>query len=193
MWLSRRRRLLLFCMKGSAKLVFNSFSYTLSPGSVAAVDGLSLGECQCTAGTELLEYRPRGGKNRANEPWYNQPAFTVIPERRQLTEWADTVVSRVRSQVSLRRYDFCSVGVQLRDRSGGQIPYPFSCAEGCPEWGRCAATAAYIGTGPFTRDEQTAEPILRKAVTILVAIAGIGLWGGLLLYGMITEIMLLME
>ena len=177
--------MLLFCLNGSAVLRFNSFSFTLTPESVAAIDVYRLCECRCTAGTELMEYLPREGHRHGYEFIKNQPAFTVIPAKERLTAWANTVASRIDAGAIFGKSDFCTIGVQLRDCSEGEIPYPFSCAAGCPLWGRCAGTAGYEGTdnAPI-RIEQPAptQTSILRGTAKLVTIIGICIWGGLLLY-----------
>lgn len=140
--LSRRRRILLFCLQGSVTLNFHSFSYTLTPGSVATVDGRLLCECWCTGVTELMEYLPRDRRFHVYESGDNRSAFTVLSVQGRLSDWAAAIALRIRAGAPLSCYSFCSVAVQLRDCSRGQIPYPFSCAPGCPVWKRCAGTAA---------------------------------------------------
>ena len=90
----------------------------------------------------------------------------------------------------LGRGPSCAVRVQLRDLSGGVLPYPFSCAAGCFRWNRCAAVAGYAGWSPADA-VRTELPLGERIVTAVAATVGIGLWGGLLLYGTWVELMLL--
>lgn len=188
-YLSFRRHVLLFCLDGSVRLDFHSFSFTLTAESVsvAAVDGRRLKECRCTAGTELLEYRPRDGRARNYAPENESPAFTAVPVRGSLVDWARRTASGIEGGARLEHYDFCSVAVQLRDRSGGRIPYPFSCAEGCPAWGRCAAAGGYACAVPPARKK------CEKLLPTAAALMGTALWGGLLLYVLFRDVIKLAE
>ena len=189
--LSRRRRILLFCLQGSVTLNFHSFSYTLTPGSVATVDGRLLCECWCTGVTELMEYLPRDRRFHVYESGDNRSAFTVLSVQGRLSDWAAAIALRIRAGAPLSCYSFCSVAVQLRDCARGQIPYPFSCAPGCPVWKRCAGTAACMEmrSMPGKQRNMVTETVTERIISILATIVGIGLWGGLLLYGTIIKIL----
>ena len=180
--LSSRRYLLLFCLDGSVELRFGSFGFTLEPGSAAAVDGCLLRECMAGAGTVLLEYRPRDRRYHVCRSLDGSRAFLTIPVTGRLMGWARQVAWDLRRGALFDRYDFCAVGVQLRDVSGGGIPYPLSCAAGCPVWGRCAGTAGYDGTPAGYDTELVTETTPQRILAISAAIIGIGFWGGLLLY-----------
>lgn len=184
-----RRRILLFCLQGSVTLNFHSFNFTLTPGSVATVDGRLLCKCRCTEDAELLEYLPRDSRYHVCDSRDNRSAFAVLPARERLSDWAAAIVSRIRAGASLGCYRYCSVAVQLRDCSRGQIPYPYSCAPGCPAWNRCSGAAAYVGTVAEGHRAVVTETTARMVVSIVAAVTGIGLWGGLLLYNTIKELL----
>lgn len=190
--LSSRGYVLLFCLRGSVELRLRSFSYRLTPRCVAAVDCSRLAECRCGADAELLEYRPRMGSFASRGSCDELPAFTVLPSRARLNAWAGTVSRHIREGAAYDRDSSCAVRVQLRDLSGGVLPYPFACAAGCPRWSRCAAVAGYGGWSPVeiavaAGDPQ--RPLRERVVTAVAATLGIGLWGGLLLYGTWLELM----
>lgn len=52
------RRVLLFCLGGSAELCFQGCSYRLTPGNVAVVDGGRLLGCRYGAGTQCWSTVP---------------------------------------------------------------------------------------------------------------------------------------
>ncbi|WP_303330144.1 hypothetical protein, partial [uncultured Alistipes sp.] len=59
-------------------------------------------------------------------------------------------------------------------------------------WNRCPAVAGYAGWSPVeiavaAGDPQ--RPLRERVVTVVAATLGIGLWGGLLLYGTWLELM----
>lgn len=178
-------RFLLFCLRGSVELRLQSCCYLLTPGYVALVDGGQLVEYCCRADTELLEYCPRTGSMAGYGDDDGCPAFTVFPQEQGLGAWASSVSRRIRLGAVFGRGSSCAVRVQLRDLSGGVLPYPFSCAAGCSRWNRCAAVAGYASWSPtdvaLTGDLQ--RPLGERIVTAVAATVGIGLWGGLLLYG----------
>lgn len=192
---SSRGYVLLFCLSGSVELRLHSFSYRLTPRCVAAVDCDRLAECRCGAGAELLEYRPRIGYFGFSGDGGVLPAFTVVPSRAALNAWAVAVSRRIREGASFDREASCAVRVQLRDLSGGVLPYPFACAAGCPRWDRCTAVAGYAGWSPVTVAAVAAgdppRPLGERVVTVVAAVVGIGLWGGLLLWGTWVELTLL--
>ncbi len=181
--LSAKRYLLVFCLDGCVKLHFGSFDFMLESGSAAAVDGCLLRECTAEVGTVLLEYRPRDSRYHICRLRNDGRAFLTIPVTDRLAGWVRQVAWDIREGVLFDRYDFCSVSVQLRNLSGGGIPYPFSCAAGCPVWSRCAGTAGYDG---FPTGDDTAALVTETTgqwiVTVVAALIGIGLWGGLLVY-----------
>lgn len=185
--LSVKRYLLVFCLEGNVELHFGSFSFTLTPGSAAAVDGCLLRECTAGTGTVLLEYRPRDSRYHICRSQSDGRAFLTIPVTERLTGWVRQVVWDIREGVLFDRYDFCSVSVQLRDLSGGGIPYPFSCSGNCPAWGRCAGTAGYEAPPSDNDTVLVTETTGQWIVTVVVAAAGIGLWGGLLAYFLLRE------
>lgn len=180
--LSAKRYLVVFCLEGSVKLHFGSFDFTLASGSAAGVDGCLLRECTAEVGTVLLEYRPRDSRYHVCRSRNDGRAFLTIPVTDRLAGWARQVAWDIREGVLFDRYDFCSVSVRLRDLSDGGIPYPFSCAAGCPVWGRCAGTAGYDGFPTGDDTVLVTETAGQWIVTIVVALIGIGLWGGLLVY-----------
>lgn len=180
--LSSRRYLLLFCLDGSVELHFGSFGFTLEPGSAAAVDGCLLRECMAEAGTVLLEYRPRDRRYHVCRSQDGRQVFLTIPVTERLMGWVCHVAWDLRLGTLFERYDFCAVGVQLRDLSGGAVPYPLSCAAGCPAWGRCAGTAGYDGPPAGDDTLLVTETTTQRIVSVVAAIVGIGLWGGLLFY-----------
>lgn len=185
------RYILLFCLGGSAELCLQSCSYRLTPGSIAVVDGSRLQECRYAAGTRLLEYRPRMDYFASCDPCGELSALTILPSRVPLDAWAETVAGRIREGAAFGREPSCTIRVQLRELSEGGIPYPFSCGEGCPRWERCPATAGY-GDRPFgqafARTDHRLRSLGGRIMTTAVGVAGIGLWGGLLLYFMIKEL-----
>ena len=186
-----RGYVVLFCLGGSVELRLHSFTYRLGSGRVAMVDGRRLAEFRCEADTVLLEYRPRVGRFASRAGEGEVAAFTVLPSRARLDAWAETVARRIREGASFGREPSCAVRVQLRDLSGGTLPYPFSCEAGCPRWERCAAVAGYgrRSCAPLqVRQVQPSQPMGRRIVTLVAAVAGIGLWGGLLLYGLWVEL-----
>lgn len=186
-----RGYVVLFCLNGSVELRLHSFIYRLGSGHVAVVDGRRLAECRCGADTELLEYRPRVRRFAFLGDEEEIAPFTVLPSRARLDAWAQTVARRIREGASFRREPSCAVRVQLRDLSGGTLPFPFSCEAGCPRWDRCAAVAGYgrRSCAPLrVRKELPPQSALRRAVTLVAAVVGIGLWGGLLLYGVWVEL-----
>lgn len=193
---SSRGYVLLFCLSGSVELRLHSFSYRLTPRCVAVVDVGQLVECRCSAHTELLEYAPRGGRFAFRVAGDVLPAFTVVPSRARLNSWAGTVSRRIRAGASFERDSSCAVRVQLRDLSGGVLPYPLSCAAGCPRWNRCAAVAGYgdwsAGNISVAGAGDPARPLRERVVTAVAAAVGIGFWGGLLLYGTWVELRLLL-
>ncbi len=87
----------------------------------------------------------------------------------------------------------CAVRVQLRDLSGGVLPYPFACAAGCPRWNRCTAVAGYGGwaSAKVAVAGDSLRPLGERIVTAVAAVVGIGFWGGLLLYGTWVELTLI--
>lgn len=185
--LSAKRYLVVFCLEGSVKLHFGSFDFMLEPGSAAGVDGCLLRECTAEVGTVLLEYRPRDSRYHVCRSQSDGRAFLTIPVTDRLVGWARQVAWDIREGVLFDRYDFCSVSVQLRNLSGGGIPYPFSCSSSCPVWGRCAGTAGYEGS-PLDNDTVlVTETTGQWIVTVIVAAAGIGLWGGLLVYFLLRD------
>lgn len=188
--LSRRHRVLLFCQRGSVELRFSTFSMRLTPEHVASLDGYMLGECRCEAGTVLLEYLPGDGPYHVSYSRDNHAAFALIPARKELTGWAEKFVSHLSEGKGLGRYDFCSVGVQLRDCSGGTIRFPFACGSGCPSWGSCAATVGQeLMPEPSAECEGlVTETKAQRWLLVVAAVLGNGLWGGLLLYGLWTGI-----
>lgn len=180
-------RFLLFCLRGSVELRLQSCRYRLTPGYAALLDsGQLVGYC-CDADSELLEYRPRTGAMSGYGDDDGCPAFTVFPQEPGLGAWAASVSRRIRSGAVFGRGASCAVRVQLRDLSGGELPYPFSCAAGCSRWNRCAAVAGYAGWSPADA-AQTELPLGERIVTAVAATVGIGLWGGLLLYGVWHEL-----
>lgn len=186
-----RGYVVLFCLGGSVELRLHSFTYRLSSGRVATVDGRRLAEFRCEADTVLLEYRPRVGRFASRAGEGEVAAFTVLPSRARLDAWAETVARRIREGASFGREPSCAVRVQLRDLSGGTLPYPFSCEAGCPRWERCAAVAGYgkRSCAPLrVKREQPPQPLGQRIVTLVAAVVGIGLWGGLLLYGIWIEL-----
>lgn len=185
--LSAKRYLVVFCLDGSVKLHFGSFDFTLEPGSAAAVDGCLLRECTVEVGTVLLEYRPRDSRYHVCRSQSDGRAFLTIPVTDRLVGWARQVAWDIREGVLFDRYDFCSVSVQLRNLSGGGIPYPFSCSGSCPAWGRCAGTAGYEGPPSDSDTVLVTETTGQWIVTVIVAAAGIGLWGGLLVYFLLRD------
>ena len=180
--LSAKRYLLVFCLDGCVKLHFGSFDFMLESGSAAAVDGCLLRECTAEVGTVLLEYRPRDSRYHICRSRNDGRAFLTIPVTDRLIGWVRQVAWDIREGVLFDRYDFCSVSVQLRNLSGGGIPYPFSCAAGCPVWSRCAGTAGYDGFPTGDDTVLVTETTGQWIETVIVAAAGIGLWGGLLVY-----------
>ncbi len=191
--LSSRGYILLFCLRGSVELRLHSFSYRLTPRCVAAVDGGRLAECRCGADTELLEYRPGAGCPAFRSAGDGRPAFTVLPSRAGLNAWAATVSRHIREGATYDRDASCAVRVQLRDLSGGVLPYPFACAAGCPRWSRCTAVAGYGGwaTAKVAVAGDSLRPLGERIVTAVAAVVGIGFWGGLLLYGTWVELTLI--
>ena len=185
--LSSNRYLMLFCLDGNVRLGFGSFSYLLTPGSAAAVDGCLLRECMAEAGTVLMEYRPRDRRYHVCRSRDDSRAFLTIPVTERLVGWVRQVAWDIRQGVLFAHYDFCSVSVQLRELSEGGIPYPFSCSGGCPAWGRCAGTAGYDVPPSGNDTVLVTETAGRWIVTLVAASAGIGLWGGLLLYFLFRE------
>lgn len=186
------RRVLLFCLGGSAELCFQSCSYRLTPGNVAVVDGSRLSECRYGAGTRLLEYRPRMGCFASCDPCGELPVLTVLPARAQLDAWAKSVARRIREGAVFGRERSCTIRVQLRNLSGGGIPYPFSCAGDCPRWGRCPAVAGYGGRSEVrasTCPAHCRRSLGGRIATTAAGVVGIGLWGGLLLYFTIRELL----
>ena len=185
--LSAKRYLVVFCLDGSVKLHFGSFDFTLEPGSAAAVDGCLLRECTAGTGTVLLEYRPRDSRYHICRSRNDGRAFLTIPVTERLAGWVRQVVWDIREGVLFDRYDFCSVSVQLRDLSGGGIPYPFSCSGSCPAWGRCAGTAGYEGPHVDSDTVLVTETTGQRIVSVVAALIGIGLWGGLLVYFLLRD------
>lgn len=186
-----RGYVVLFCLGGSVELRLHSFTYRLSSGYVATVDGRRLAEFRCEADTVLLEYRPRVGRFASRTGEGEIAAFTVLPSRARLDAWAETVARRIREGASFGREPSCAVRVQLRDLSGGTLPYPFSCEAGCPRWERCAAVAGYGKRSDVPlrmKWKQPPQPLGQRIVTAVAAVVGIGLWGGLLLYGVWHEL-----
>ena len=177
---SSRGYVLLFCLRGSVELRLHSFSYRLTPRCVAVVDVGQLVECRCSAHTELLEYAPRGGRFAFRVAGDVLPAFTVVPSRARLNSWAGTVSRRIRAGASFERDSSCAVRVQLRDLSGGVLPYPL----GYGDWS--AENICVAGAG------DPARPLSERVVTAVAAAVGIGFWGGLLLYGTWVELRLLL-
>ena len=180
---STKRYLLFFCLSGSARFGFRSFSFVLTPGSAAAVAGDRLKEIRAETGTVLLEYRPRDRRYHVCRSSDNNQAFLALPVTDRLVDWGRKAVENIRSgTMRFDRYDFCSVGVQLRDLSEGKIPYPYACAEGCPTWGRCAASAGCEPAGSADHPLLVTETTVQRIAACAAAVMGIGLWGGLLSY-----------
>ncbi len=183
---ARRRHVALFCCAGRVRLAFGSFSYELTQGSAVAIDGRRLRRCVVAPGSEVLEYRPRDGHYHLYEDALFDRAFMTFPVDAALQEWVGLVSRDIARGKSFGRYDFCSVGVQLRDRSGGAIPWPFACSEVCPRWEGCAAVAGYDGVPCQGADAASpvVETRLRRLGTLLAAAAGMLLWGALLVYNL---------
>lgn len=180
---SSKRYLLFFCLSGSVRFGFRSFSFDLTPGSAAAVAGDRLKEIRSETGTVLLEYRPRDRRYHVCRSVDDNRAFLVLPVTDRLVGWVRKVVENIRSgAMRFDLYDFCSVGVQLRDLSEGRIPYPYSCAEGCLAWGRCAATAGCETARSSAHPLPVVETTGQRIASCVAAVLGIGLWGGLLSY-----------
>lgn len=180
---STKRYLLFFCLSGSVRFGFSSFSFDLTPGSAAAVAGDRLKEIRAESGTVLLEYRPRDRRYHVCRFSDNDRAFLVLSVTDRLVDWVRKVVENIRGgETHFDRYDFCSVGVQLRDLSESRIPYPYSCAEGCPAWGCCAATAGCETSRPSAYPIPVTETTAQWVASCVAAVLGIGLWGGLLSY-----------
>ena len=180
--------MLVFCLEGHAELHFGSFAFGISEGGTASVvtmNGYRLRECRAAAGTLLLVYLPRGIPHAEHFYEDRSSDFMTISPDKALLSWARAVALRVEADMACGDYSFCAVGVLLRDRSGGAVPWPFACSPGCPAWGYCAATAGFEadarllpGQGPYMP-----PPTLReKVLSTVAAVVGIGLFGGLLLY-----------
>lgn len=184
----QRGHVLIFCIEGRAELCFRSFRFTLTPSLMAVADTRALVSLHCQAGTELVEYRP--GARRM--PLYPYPAadsaFQTFPVRAELREWVAAKASRIRSGYRFDRHGFCPVAVQLRDRSGGTIPYPYACAEGCPLWRNCTGTDGPLpekpGMGLDAAVSFASRPRNETAAAACAAAVGILIWGSLLLYGL---------